>query len=266
MRVPVSPPAPLCKPPIPPEYACGPVPRFSEKPFWLPVRVPPNPENPGIDIYNEASADIQPYLERKYRHIQRVCTKRPSHRFNVFLNQVNNIEPTMVETITDSEQVVKQDVVYRRPRFSQVIQNYPEIKPDRFVKENVENTLAECFRQMRRGASIYADPCPIGMLRSERETLCWRLDLVERDVILGEGWKVFAVSVMSLDQTDLEMIDEFSCKYRCQVVEVVLDHWYKLFTLRSAKCLLPATKHSIIQVLHKLDKLDLLYHMGWQDE
>ena len=104
------------------------------------------------------------------------------------------------------------------------------------------------------------------MSSSERETFCWRLDLVENTIEGIEGWKIFSQQVMSLDNDDLEMIDEFSCKYKCQVVEVVLDHWYKLFTMKSPRCLYPARKQTVIDVLKHLDMDNLLYKLNWHNE
>lgn len=242
---------------------CGTAPALREKPFWIDTIVPPNPEDDGT-IYR-SDADLQPYLKRKREHIQEVLRRKPSKRFHEFIDVVK-IEPTMVDT-EETPQPQSRETMYRRPRLSTFITEQPTISTNKFTKDNVESTLAECLKKVIRrnfGSSIMED-CPIGLTSFERETFCWRLDLVENSAGLI-GWKAFARHVMLLDNDDLEMLDEFSCKYKCQVVEVILDHWYKLYKMNSQKCLYPATKDTIIHVLKYLERDNLLGKLNWLDE
>ena len=176
-----------------------------------------------------------------------------------------SIKPTMLQ-VAEPAPMKENNRLYDIPRMSVPV-SLPDIPSTDFDKDNVESTFAGFLKKIVKN-TFQPEPesCPIGLSRKERDCFCWRLDLIEYDIVKGPGWKEFATHVMELDNDDLEMIDEFSCKYKCQVVEVVLDHWHKLDKVKSAKCKQAATKSTIIKVLNEMQKTALLKELQWEHE
>lgn len=224
---------------------CGFLPSPNVLPYWL---------------YTQSNDD---QIERD-THIRNISKRLHTPRLQNFIQSVR-IEPNMIE-LPESEQ---QESPYRSPRISRFYPNPVSIPQVNYSSDRVESTLTDCLSRIVHGVrkDSGSGVCLLGLTAQERETLCWRLELAEFNVLTGFGWKSFASHLMDIMSDDLDMIDEFSCKYRYQVVEVVLDHWYKLCTIGSPKCRRsPAIKSTIKGVLVDMDRINLLHNLGWIDD
>ena len=237
---------------------CGPTPKLNEAPFWIVERN----DSRTSSIYGNLPGFKDELLHHEHRRLE-ICNREPKRRFKMFVKAVT-IKPAMLKVVEEAEK--PKERLYDIPRVSVLVPE-TDIPANEFPQDNVESTFASFLRKIVRNTfNPELDACPLGLTRSERDKFCWRLDLIEYDIVRGPGWKDFANFVMQLDNDDLEMIDEFSCKYKCQVVEVVLDHWHKLHKMKSQKCLQPACKTTIIKVLNKMDKVSLLQELHWEHE
>ena len=239
--------------------SCGEPPGKLEKPFWLREdRV----KWRSSSIYGTLPEFQDEIIYHESRR-QEICQREPKKRFRRFVTAVS-IKPAMLKAVLASNSK-KNHRLYEIPTVSEPVEVPTE--DHNFPQDNVESTFAAFLRKIVRYTfHPEQEVCPIGLSTHERELFCWRLDLIEYDVLKGPGWKEFAQHIVSLDNDDLEMIDEFSCKYKCQVVEVLLDHWHKLHKMGSMKCLRPANKSTIISVLHTMQKIALLEELKWQNE
>ena len=124
-----------------------------------------------------------------------------------------------------------------------------------YTSEHIEYTLKMILERLPSYSDQSVKPCPLGMSKDERVKFTLSLDLMGDGVIIGRGWRVFAENVIEILPDDMLMIENFSYSYRYPVVEVLLEHWYRLDQLRSPKCRLHATRQTIIDVLRKQENL-----------
>jgi len=234
-----------CRPPT--------LPRLVVDPKWFDIQVPAfSPQT----VYRDLD-ELAPFLPKKLEHIGLVLSRPPSQRFNQFLRTAR-FDPSSI----DSDAIPHQEI-YEPPKLLHRLSSECSNASTESFSDHVESTLSECLNNVAKGGATSTDHCPLGMTKFERQTFCWQLDLVEYDVEQGAMWKTFASHVMLLDHDDLDMFDEFSCKYRYQVVEIILDHWYKLHVTNSHKCRLPAVKQTVISVLNLMQRDRLLDKLGW---
>lgn len=245
------------------ESDCGRIPDIDEEPFWL-------REGEEEDIYESSpyssvaalkrnkiiSESESDYVSRKAEHIKTVCSRQSSIRFQEFVDRVQ-IQPE------DIPQMVIGPVpsIYNRPRMS-TLGEMQGRAPD-YDSNKVESTLASFLI-----AWPNIKPFP-ELTESELNIFCGRLDLVESRSLRG-GWQDFATDVMVLSADDIQMFDECSCKYRVQVVQLILYHWLRLYNLEKEsysqdKCKCLPNKENIVRQLKRMEKFDLLHKLEWQD-
>lgn len=187
----------------------------------------------GIRILGE---NPDPQHANNYNNHKTDTVKKGSYvRFEEFLENVH-VKPDDVE--------LSQDYL---PRLSTPNRHCPS--DNIYTSDSVDNTLMMMLNRLPSYSDQNYRPCPLGMSRQEREKFCLRLDFTGNSVMIGRGWKLLAQKVIDIDTDDMSLIENFSYQYRYPVVEVLLEHWYKLYTLPSPKCLLPATRQTIIDIL-----------------
>ena len=255
---------------------CGVEPPLDEPPFWINE----DEENDDPDyisspyssvaalkqnrVISESESD---YLSKKAEHIKTVCSRQSSVRFQQFVDRVQ-IQPAEAATAQGIGNTIPS--IYNRPRMSTVAGGTSRSLPLRtekfYASDKVESTIASFLDEWPHIA-----PFP-GLNDSEINIFCGRLDLIEsRPGTIAGGWQDFSLSVMDLTADDIQMFDECSCKYRVQVVQLVLYHWLKLYQLERQsgtrnKCILDPTKENIVRKLRDMNKIDLLYKLNWQEE
>ncbi|KAF6025734.1 hypothetical protein EB796_015985 [Bugula neritina] len=253
-------------PPLPPTPVeindCGQPPGLSDPPFWF------YEAEGGESIYDHVDDEYSDIV-KSYK-LKQIVRKEISPRFKNFVDSVY-IKPGMLELAKPTPRQRRR--VYDRPCVS-VFFNQPDlVQPEtldiapEYPNDNVERTFGEFLKKILKYTfNPDAEPdCPLGMTREEREKFCFQLHLNEFDIIQGPGWKTFTNKVMHIGAEDIKMIDEFSMRYKCQVVEVVLDHWYKLDNMKSYKSKVPACKQSIIEVLKEMERFNLLSLLHWDE-
>lgn len=220
--------------------------------YFVPALLPPMyPENAEPELMKAG-------LSAKMRHIE-VCINQPaSNRFGQFLTSAQFAPAMIASSIQTKDVYAASPLLAPDKRFSSISSS------TKYSDYSIESTLNNCLGKVSSGNYVIPETCPFGMTKEERSQFCWRLDLIEYDVVTGAGWKTFAQRVMHLNNSDLDMMDEFSCKYRYQVVEVLLDHWHKLYVMNSPKCILPVAKQTLIDVLEGMERLSLLNALGWE--
>lgn len=228
-------------------------------------------ENPHILVEPPASVLIYPNLTEDLLKIHKDQMDRQSKltekaRFNYFISNMP-IKPKHVVA-----PVVASDSFYGPPciRYTSESGGIRPLPKNEDYKNNypethVEFTLVHILKEMLNFTNRQTQ-CPFGMTNQERQVFCMVLDLLGHTMMMGKAWMVFAQRVIpSLNQDDLDMIERFSFNYRYPVVEILLKHWHKMFSLH-VKDVLPAVKYTIQNQLLQMERHDILERVGWLNE
>lgn len=232
---------------------CGIVPDIDAIPFWLDENYVEDDDD-GYSIYGSINAlgqhsilehNEQEHVVKNERHIREVCQRQKSRRFRDFETK---IQPDYIpEQETGCE-------IYKRPRVS-LFESTPRLH---YSHECIEMSVMDFLKEWPENIEGFPEVSKV-----DKQIFCVRLDVVETSHDGCGGWQDFAVQVMDLESEDIRLFDEYSCRYRLPVVEILLYHWLKLKRLNSGKCKANPTKRSLIDVLVKMEKLDLLHRLSW---
>lgn len=272
--------------PTPPEYndsssnvsvvsrSCGlPPATLDEPPFFYdeltkPVPVNTNPPGrvnpimvgPAVEIDTKLKAVGIGDADRDivYSHRQAIRRMEPSVRFNKFIKSVYQDKQyeTLFKRVTTSNDGLN-DTYGVEPS----IYDIPLVDCPADNNESVEHTIHNILQRLRDKRHVFLNK-EFGLSMEEWEKFTLRLEFTETDMKSG-GWKDFAVEVVLLEPDDLRLIDEVCARHGLSILVVMLEHWHYLHVLGSRKCLKEASKESIIFVLRKLSKRNLLDLLGW---
>lgn len=212
-----------------------------------------NRVNPLLDLIPKEHRDwiIEPVRAETIEEIYKANWKRLAYMWGVPLDYetMKLYVKAKTETLASGNSSDKIDTFLR----------HMQVKPTETVEhdiESVESTLGYILDNP--GCLKITKECPFGMSPSQREKFCLSLDLLGYRESQGSGWKIFAEEVMDILPDDLTMIEHFSYQYRYPIVDILLEHWYKLYSRQSEKCLRPATIQTIQDVLREKQLIDIL--------
>lgn len=235
------------------------------RPNPLQALLPLTPDTLETEVRLKRTPPIYPNLSRtqRYTHERRMneIQEMPNHdRFERFKKETP-IKPDMMfypETFDTT-------IIYNVPQIDMGNSRHSLEFDNNYPSDKLESTLFEILRDLPCLSNTHQGNCPFGMTQKERQYFCLNLDLAE-NVTHGKVWKAFAQTVMpNLNNDDLEMMEHFSFNYRYPVVEILLEHWARLYSHslsleQKRPSVLPTCKETIISTLksENLMMLDIL--------